>query len=84
MYQCAYKKLCKIRMYKLCRLKGIVTFLLVLVVTSYRKKSQDFEEWYEIVLQRFKAQQISTTIMKHVTKNCHKTRISLFKNMQSP
>lgn len=70
-------------MYKLRRLKGIVTFLLVLVVTSYRKKSQDFEEWYEIFL-RFKAQQISTTIMRHVTKNCHKTRISLFKNMQRP
>ena len=80
MYDCTYKKLCKIRILKLYNLKSIMKFFLVLVVTSYAVVSfKALKSGMKYFLQVFKTQQIPTTITSHVTKNFQKIRTFLFK-----
>ena len=80
MYDCTYKKLCKIRILKLYNLKSIMKFFLVLVVTSYAVVSfKALKSGMKYFLQVFKTQQIPATITSHVTKNCQKIRTLLFK-----
>ena len=82
MYECTYKKLCKIRILKLYNIKSIMKFLLVLVVTSYAVVSfKALKSGMKYFLQVFKTQQIPTTITSHVTKNCQKIRTLSLKDL---